>query len=82
LDPASPAWSATRRRPSQASAIRRRCSASVIVWTRENLDRYVAAPAAVVKGTFMTFQGVPDARDRADLIAYLATTGTTGAKTP
>jgi cytochrome c2 len=55
---------------------------SGLVWTRENLDRYVAAPAAVVKGTFMTFQGVPDARDRADLIAYLATTGTTGAKTP
>lgn len=55
---------------------------SRLVWTRENLDRYVAAPSAVVKGTFMTFQGVPDARDRTDLIAYLATSGTPATKGP
>ena len=48
---------------------------SGLVWTRENLDRYLAAPAAVVSGTFMAFPGVPNAGDRADLIAYLATTG-------
>lgn len=56
---------------------------SKLVWTRETLDRYLAAPATVVTGTFMAFPGMPDARDRTDLIAYLASTGaTTGAKKP
>jgi len=81
--------------PSLAGVVGRRAAAvpgfryspamqnSRLRWTRENLDRYIAAPAAVVKGTFMAFPGVPDARDRADLIAYLAATGgTTAAKAP
>ena len=55
---------------------------SRLVWTRETLDRYIAAPTAVVKGTSMTFQGVPNARDRADLIAYLAVAGAPAAKAP
>jgi len=54
---------------------------SKLVWTRETLDRYLAAPATVVTGTFMAFPGMRDARDRADLIAYLSTLGgATGAK--
>lgn len=44
-------------------------------WTRENLDRFIAAPAAAMPGNTMSFPGVPDARDRADLIAYLTKTG-------
>ncbi|MDB5448865.1 MAG: cytochrome c, class [Phenylobacterium sp.] len=52
--------------------------ASHLVWTRENLDRYLASPATVVSGTSMAFPGVPNARDRADLIAYLGTTGAKG----
>lgn len=44
---------------------------SGIVWDARSLDRFLAAPLAVVPGTSMTYDGVPDARDRADLIAYL-----------
>lgn len=50
---------------------------SKLVWTRDTLDRCLTAPAAVVSGTFMSFPGLPDAKDRADLIAYLATAGAT-----
>lgn len=45
--------------------------ASGIVWNEPALDRFLAQPLKVVPGTAMTYDGVPDARDRADLIAYL-----------
>jgi cytochrome c len=45
---------------------------SKLVWTRENLDRFLADPPRVVPGTTMTYAGVPDPRERADLISYLA----------
>jgi cytochrome c len=44
---------------------------SGIVWTAKTLDRFLAAPLKVVPGTTMTYAGVPDAKERADLIAYL-----------
>ena len=45
-----------------------------VVWTEENLDRWIINPKGVLPGTYMTvFPGVPDASDRADLIAYLKT---------
>jgi cytochrome c len=44
-----------------------------MVWTDEELDRYLTKPQAVVSGTKMTFPGLPDARERGDLIAYLKT---------
>ena len=40
-------------------------------WTPERLDAYLASPRTAVPGTTMVFVGLPDARDRADLIAYL-----------
>lgn len=40
-------------------------------WTAEELDKFLADPAAAVPGTAMPMS-VPDAKDRADLIAYLA----------
>jgi len=40
-------------------------------WTREMLDRFIADPEALVPGTSMTFTGMSDPRERADLIAYL-----------
>lgn len=46
---------------------------SGIVWTAENLDKYIADPQAVVPGTRMPYSGMPDAKDRAELIKYLAT---------
>jgi cytochrome c len=40
-------------------------------WTPEAMDRWIADPAKVAPGTRMTIPGLPDALDRADLIAYL-----------
>jgi cytochrome c len=44
---------------------------SKLVWDDKTLDRFLAKPMKVVPGTAMTYDGVPDAKDRADLIAYL-----------
>lgn len=44
---------------------------SRIVWSAQSLDRFLAKPMAVVPGTAMTYDGVADAGERADLIAYL-----------
>lgn len=46
---------------------------SKLVWTKENLSRFLADPLSVVPGTTMTYAGVDDAKERADLIAYLGT---------
>jgi cytochrome c len=45
--------------------------ASGIVWGAATLDRFLAAPRRAVPGTKMTYAGVADASERADLIAYL-----------
>ena len=44
---------------------------SGIVWTPESLDKFLKSPTTVVPGTNMTYDGVPDDQERADLIAYL-----------
>jgi cytochrome c len=44
---------------------------SGIVWSEKTLERFLADPVKTVPGTTMTYAGVPDAKDRADLIAYL-----------
>lgn len=48
---------------------------SGIVWNAKTLDRFLADPPGKVPGTTMTYAGVADARDRADLIDYLARAG-------
>jgi cytochrome c len=42
-----------------------------LVWNENNLDRYLANPAALVPGNRMT-AATPDAQVRADIVAYLA----------
>ena len=42
-----------------------------IVWNAQTLDRFLASPLKMVPGTAMTYDGVPDPAERADLIAYL-----------
>lgn len=42
-----------------------------IAWNERSLDRFLAAPMRVVPGTTMTYAGLADRRERADLIAYL-----------
>jgi cytochrome c len=44
---------------------------SNIRWDAKTLDRFLAKPLDVVPGSTMTYDGVPDAQERADLIAYL-----------
>ena len=44
---------------------------SKLVWNEKTLDRFLADPSKTVPGTTMTYAGVPDAKERADLIAYL-----------
>ena len=44
---------------------------SGITWTPQALDAFVADPQKEVPGNRMPFAGMPDAGDRADLIAYL-----------
>jgi cytochrome c len=44
---------------------------SKIVWNEKTLDRFLANPPKAVPGTTMTYAGVPEAKERADLIAYL-----------
>jgi cytochrome c len=48
---------------------------SRIVWDERTLDRFLANPMATVPGTAMTYAGVDDAQERADLIAYLRANG-------
>src|SRR5687767_7595548 len=44
---------------------------SKLVWNKETLDRFLADPPKAVPGTTMTYAGVADPKERADLIAYL-----------
>lgn len=44
---------------------------SRIVWDAKTLDRFLRKPLAMVPGSSMTYDGVADAQERADLIAYL-----------
>jgi cytochrome c2 len=46
---------------------------SGLVWDVSTLDRYLTGPRQVVPGTLMTYPGLKDSHQRADLIAYLAT---------
>jgi len=45
--------------------------ASNLVWTPANLDKYLTSPFKLVPGTRMVIS-VPDAKQRADLIAWLS----------
>lgn len=42
-----------------------------LVWDDETLDQFLTSPRDFVKGTRMSFPGLKDAEDRADLIEYL-----------
>jgi cytochrome c len=42
-----------------------------LVWTEDNLFKYLENPAAFMPGNKMTYAGMKDETDRRDLIAYL-----------
>ncbi len=47
--------------------------AQAFTWDKAHLDAWLSGPKALVPGTKMTFLGFTDPKDRADVIAYLAT---------
>jgi cytochrome c len=47
--------------------------AAAKVWNAEELDGYLADPRSSMHGVKMFFKGLPEAQQRADVIAYLAT---------
>jgi len=49
-----------------------------LVWDEATLDRYIADPDALVPGTAMSVPPLRDEQERADLLAYLARTGSYG----
>jgi cytochrome c len=46
-----------------------------LTWDEKTLDRFLADPLKLVPGTTMTYVGIPDPQERADLIAYLRDAG-------
>jgi cytochrome c len=44
-----------------------------ITWDAASLEAFIADPQHAVPGNVMPFSGVPDAKERADIVAYLAT---------
>ncbi len=42
-------------------------------WTYENLNKWLLSPKGMVPGTKMTFAGIPDDSERANVLAYLRT---------
>ena len=44
-----------------------------LVWDLETLDAYLENPRALVSGTRMSFRGLKQPQDRADVLAYLRT---------
>jgi cytochrome c len=52
------------------------------VWTYDELYKFLKAPGADMPGTKMTFVGLPDPKDRIDVIAYLRSNGSTSVPIP
>lgn len=51
-------------------------------WTYESLDAFLTAPKTFARGTKMTFRGVKDETDRANLIAWIRSQSNTPAPLP
>jgi cytochrome c len=50
-----------------------------LTWKPATLDSFLIAPKAAVPGTKMLFMGLPNAKDRADVIAYIGQYNAAGA---
>lgn len=48
---------------------------SNVVWSEKTLDPWLKSPSQFIPNNYMTFAGIADARQRADLIAFLKETG-------
>jgi cytochrome c len=68
-------WSVVGREPASVPdyTYSEAMKANKSAWTAAALDAYLADPRGDVHGVKMFFKGLPESRDRADVIAYLAT---------
>lgn len=48
-----------------------RAGSDGLIWTLETLDPYLENPRILISGTRMSFRGLADPKDRADVLAYL-----------
>ncbi|UXN06162.1 c-type cytochrome [Bartonella sp. HY761] len=53
------------------SSAMRQLGQSGAKWNYQSLDAFLSAPQRTLKGTIMTYKGMKDAQDRADLLLYL-----------
>jgi cytochrome c len=51
----------------------RAMKAAGTTWDAASLDAYIADPQKAIPGNVMPFSGMPDAKARADIVAYLGT---------
>jgi len=51
----------------------RAMKAAGTAWEAVSLDAYIADPQKAIPGNVMPFSGLPDAKVRADIVAYLGT---------
>jgi cytochrome c len=51
----------------------RAMKSAAITWDESSLDRYLTNPQGFIPGNVMPFSGIPDAAERAAVIAYLRT---------
>jgi cytochrome c len=51
----------------------RAMKSAAITWDDASLDRYLTNPQGLIPGNVMPFSGIPDAAERAAVIAYLRT---------
>jgi cytochrome c len=51
----------------------RAMKSAAVTWDEGSLDRYLTDPQEFVPGNVMPFSGVPNAGERAEIIAYLKT---------
>ena len=67
-------WSIVGRVPASVPdyAYSEAMKANKSTWTAATLDIYLADPRGDVHGAKMFFKGLPESKDRADVIAYLA----------
>ena len=68
-------WNVVGRQPATVPdyAYSDSMKANKTVWGPASLDAYLADPRGDVHGVKMFFKGLPEAKDRADVIAYLQT---------
>lgn len=53
-----------------------------VEWNAESLDKFLSDPQGYIRGNWMTYPGVEDAGDRANLIAYLKAASTAASAAP